>query len=70
MDRKLLMIGQRLASGTVPALTPIRVTDAGQAAGYFGQGSMLHRMTKAIDAVRKLYGLIDVFAIALDDLPA
>lgn len=70
IDGKLLLIGQRLASGSVPALTPVRVTAGSQAAGYFGQGSMLHRMAAAIDPVRKLYGMIDVYAIALDDLPA
>lgn len=40
---KALIIGQRLSAGTVPALTPIRITSVEQAAKYFGVGSILHR---------------------------
>lgn len=70
MERKLLLIGQRLPAGSVAANVPTRVLNAGQAAGFFGQGSMLHNMARALDKVKTLYGLIDVYAIALDDLPA
>ncbi len=70
MDRKLLMIGQRLTSGSVAANVPTRVLNADLAAGYFGRGSMLHNMAKALDKVKARYGLIDVYAVALDDLPA
>ena len=44
MPYRNLVIGQRLATGTVPALTPIRVTSAAQAKTYFGAGSMLAHM--------------------------
>ncbi len=44
---KALMIGQKLAAGTVAALTPVRVTSAAQAAKFFGAGSNLHRMAIA-----------------------
>lgn len=44
---KALMMGQRLAAGTVAALTPKRVTSVAQAAKYFGAGSNLHRMAIA-----------------------
>ncbi|EEG08230.1 phage tail sheath C-terminal domain-containing protein [Pseudogulbenkiania ferrooxidans] len=70
MERKLLLLGQRLTGGTVPALSPVRVLNAEQAAGQFGRGSMLHAMAGALDKVKALYGLIDVWAVALDDLPA
>ncbi|WP_024303324.1 phage tail sheath subtilisin-like domain-containing protein [Pseudogulbenkiania sp. MAI-1] len=68
MERKLLMIGQRLPGGSVPTNTLVRILNAGQAAGQFGQGSMLHRMAIATDAVIKRYGLVDVWAVVLDDL--
>lgn len=70
MERKLLLIGQRLPAGSVAANVPVRVLNAGQAAGLFGPGSMLHAMARALDAVKARYGLIDVYAVALDDLPA
>lgn len=70
MDRKLLMIGQRLSTGSVAANVPTRVLNADLAAGYFGRGSMLHNMAKALDKVKARYGLIDVYAVALDDLGA
>lgn len=44
---KALMMGQRLAAGTVAALTPTRVTSVAQAKKYFGAGSNLHRMAIA-----------------------
>lgn len=40
---KALIIGQRLAAGSVAALTPIRITSVAQAKEYFGEGSVLHR---------------------------
>ncbi|OWY40064.1 phage tail protein [Xenophilus sp. AP218F] len=70
MERKLLVLGQRLAVGKTPALTPSRILNAEDAAGQFGRGSMLHVMARALDAVKQRYGLIDVYAVALDDLPA
>ena len=66
MERRLLLIGQRLATGSVPAGTPVRLlSQAGdQAAAAFGRGSMLHGMAKA---ARKASAYVDVWAIALDD---
>lgn len=61
---RVLLIGQRLAVGTVAALTPTPVTEAGQADGYFGRGSHLARMARALKAADRL---VEVVAIALDD---
>ncbi len=44
---KALVIGQRLAAGSVAELIPTRVRSAEEAAGFFGLGSMLHAMAKA-----------------------
>lgn len=41
---KLLLIGQKLAAGTAPALTPVRIQSIQQAKTLFGGGSMLARM--------------------------
>lgn len=69
MERRLLLVGQRLSTGTQPALTAIRLgSQAGdQAAQAFGQGSMLHGMAAA---ARKANGYVDIWAIALDDAEA
>lgn len=66
MERRLLLVGQRLAAGTVAALTATRLgSQAGdQAAQAFGQGSMLHGMAAA---ARKANDYVDIWAIALDD---
>lgn len=66
MERRLLLVGQRLATGKVAALNTIRLgSQAGdQAADAFGQGSMLHAMAAA---AREANEYVDLWAIALDD---
>lgn len=59
-----LVIGQRLASGSVAAKTPIRVTTAAQAKAYFGAGSLLALMC-ATQLANNDY--TETWAIALDD---
>ena len=61
---RILVIGQRLAAGTVAALTPVRVTSAAQAGGFFGAGSMLAAM---LEKVLQNDGLTETWAVALDD---
>ena len=63
-DRKLLILGQRLAAGTVLQGVPTRVTSAEAAVGYFGRGSMLANM---IAAAKKANPYSDLWAVALDD---
>lgn len=67
MDRKVLILGQRLAAGTVAEKVPTRVLNADQAAGYFGRGSQLHAMIAAAKATNPY---ADMWALALSDLVA
>jgi phage tail sheath gpL-like len=62
--QKMLIVGQRLAAGTVVAGVATEVFSDRDAATYFGRGSMLHRMcTAAI----KAYPYLALTAIAVDD---
>ncbi|MEM7422090.1 MAG: phage tail sheath subtilisin-like domain-containing protein [Pseudomonadota bacterium] len=63
----LLLIGQRLSSGTIAADTPIRVTSAAQAATYFGAGSILAEMAAAS---LENSPTTETWCVALDDLGA
>lgn len=67
MPSKVLVIGQRLATGTVAADIPTRVLNEAAAEKYFGRGSMLHRMFRALKANNSW---TETWAIALDDLGA
>lgn len=69
-ERKALVIGQRLPSGSTPALTPVRVLNAADAEAKFGRGSMLHQMFNTVETVTDEIGLVDVYAVALDDNPS
>ena len=61
---KVLVVGQRLAIGTVQEGVPTRVNSDAQAEEYFGRGSMLAEMLKKAKAVDPF---MDTWAIALDD---
>ncbi|MEM9369557.1 MAG: phage tail sheath subtilisin-like domain-containing protein [Pseudomonadota bacterium] len=63
----MLLVGQRLASGTIAAETPIRVTSAAQAATYFGAGSILAEMAAAS---LQNSPTTETWCVALDDLGA
>jgi len=61
---RLLMFGQRLATGLAPVGLPFKVFSDDDAAHYFGRGSMLHLMiTAAITANR----YVEIEAVGLDD---
>jgi phage tail sheath gpL-like len=64
MPYRNLVFGQRLAAGTLAALTPVRVTSAAQAREYFGKGSMLADM---LAAQLSANNLTETWAVALDD---
>jgi phage tail sheath gpL-like len=66
MERRLLLIGQSLATGNVATLNPVRLGSqaADQAAQAFGQGSMLHAMAAA---ARKANDYVDIWAIGIED---
>lgn len=61
---KILVISQKLAAGTTPANTPIRITSAGQAAKEFGEGSILHGMALRLFANNKF---TETWMVAMDD---
>jgi len=60
----ILVMGQRLTTGTVAALTPVRILNKGQAEAYFGRGSMLSAMLSALKGAN---GYTETWAIALDE---
>lgn len=64
MPYRCLIVGQRLATGTVAELVPTRVTSAAQARTYFGRGSMLARMCELQLANN---GVTECWAVALTD---
>lgn len=61
---KVLVVGQRLAAGTVAQGVPTRVTNEAQADKFFGRGSMLAEMLRAMKAKDRF---METWAIALDD---
>lgn len=62
--QKLLLIGQRLASGTIAALVPTQVFSAAEAATKFGAGSVIHRQVLAALAQN---ADLAPWVVALDD---
>jgi phage tail sheath gpL-like len=64
MPSRILVLGQRLATGTVAEAVPTRVLDVDQAEAFFGRGSMLHLMFRALKANNSW---TETWAIALDD---
>lgn len=64
---RVVIIGQRLAAGSVAANTPVDVFSDEDAAVYFGRGSIAHL---AVRAAIKANRYLSLQAIALDDAPA
>lgn len=64
LETRILVIGQRLSTGTVAAGVPTLVTTKEQAIGYFGQGSMLANM---FDTLFANNAYTEKWAVALDD---
>lgn len=64
ISHKILVLGQRLAAGSVAAAIPARITNDAQPEDYFGRGSMLAEMLKAL---RLANPYTETWAIALDD---
>ncbi|MCL1618335.1 phage tail sheath subtilisin-like domain-containing protein [Ralstonia pseudosolanacearum] len=63
-QQRLVLIGQRLAAGTVQAATLTSVFSDQQAATFFGYGSQLHLMARA---AIKANAYLQLDAVALDD---
>lgn len=64
---RALLIGQRLAAGTVAAGVLAMVSGADQGKTYYGQGAMLARM---VEAYRNNDAFTELWCIALDDAGA
>lgn len=64
MPRKVLLLGQRLTTGSVAEGVLTRVTRKEDGVNYFGNGSMLAQM---IPAALKVHPTADLYALALDD---
>jgi phage tail sheath gpL-like len=64
IPNRILVLGQRLAAGTVAAGVPTRVQTLAQAQSYFGRGSMLAAQLEALLGVN---ATTETWAIALDD---
>lgn len=67
VQHKVLVVGQRLAAGTVAANIATRVNTGEQAEEYFGRGSMLAEQIKAIKNADRF---METYAIALDEAVA
>jgi phage tail sheath gpL-like len=64
---RVLIAGQRLATGTAPAGVPVRLASAGVANGLFGRGSMLAAMCAAWFRANTT---TEVWALPINDLGA
>lgn len=64
MSHKMLILGQRLSTGTVEAGVLTRVTRKEDGVNYFGRGSML---AQQIAAAMKVNPYTECYALALDD---
>lgn len=68
MERKVLLIGQKLVDGSEPFLTPRRLLNVDDAKAKYGQGSVLHQMAIGMQNVFDGLGMLDVYAVAMDDV--
>lgn len=60
----ILVMGQRLTSGTVAKEIPVRITNKAQGEAYFGSGSQLSAM---INALKTVNDYTETWAVALDE---
>lgn len=67
VKHKVLLIGQRLATGTVAALVPTRITSKADGEAFFGRGSQLSDM---VNTFKNNNDYTELWACALDDLGA
>lgn len=65
--QRVLVLGQRLAAGSVAALVPTAIFSDSDAAAFFGAGSAAHLMCRA---AIKANPQVDLTAIAVDDAGA
>jgi phage tail sheath gpL-like len=63
--RRMLFVGNKLASGSVAAGVLQRINSPAEAAAYWGRGSVMHEMARGARQVNKE---TDMWGVALDDL--
>jgi len=61
---KVVIFGQRLATGVVASDIPTRVNTKAQAEAFFGRGSML---AEQVGAIKNAYSFMETWVIASDD---
>lgn len=61
-SHRALIMGIRLSTGTVPALTPVQVTNAEQGAAFHGEGSQLAAMVRAF---KRNNPLVEVWTVGI-----
>ncbi len=64
VPNRILVMGQRLAAGTVAQGVPKQILSAAQGEGFFGRGSMLASMLAALKSANNY---TECWAVALDD---
>lgn len=67
LPHKSLVLGQRLATGSVAQAVPVQITRKEQGEAFFGRGSMLSHMIQAAKAANPY---TEMWAVALDDAGA
>lgn len=67
MPHRILLLGQRLAAGSLAANVLTRVTRAADGVDYFGRGSQLAQM---VAAALKVNSTTEIWAMGMDDLVA
>lgn len=64
MEYNVLIVGNKLAAGTHPELTPVQVTSTDQAKTLFGEGSVVAKMIESYFANNKITAMT---VVAIDD---
>lgn len=67
VPKRVLACGIKLSAGTLAELTPTRIQSANQGDAYFGVGSQLAEMIRALKSV---YPTSDLYAIGIDPFAA
>ena len=67
LNRRILVVGNKLPAGTAAPLTLCRVNSGDEGATLFGRGSVLHEMLRLARAANKTS---DIWALGVEDLAA
>ena len=67
LNRRILVVGNKLPTGTAAPLTLYRVNSGDEGATLFGRGSVLHEMLRLARTANKTS---DIWALSVEDLAA